>query len=276
MFNLKRLANTEYADPMSYKPGDWLEINKPCVSNGRLQEPSWKWFDRYVFVRFNKGFVIARGPIGSELEAESRFAPSDVRLDTKNNRSANTMGFKRFAQLQDSQYAFLEELIRSLGHFHPSSRISWGYSEETVESSPFGTFYLQAHFDESTNNMRVERYFDKEYAQDEYGTSVQVPIDWNDLEKTRQSVVAARDRLRTANNMKIIKVSESVVPNNIVSALKARLHRILDSAKTEPLEQVIQRFEKVLTTMEQLDGGIRQHPDLIDVFRRLEKIKQGP
>ena len=109
----------------------------------------------------------------------------------------NLKNLQCFAQLQDSQSAFLDELIKSLGHFHPSSRISWGYSEETVESSPLGTFYLQAHFDESTNNMRVERYFDKEYAQDEYGTSVQVPIDWNDLEKTRQAVVAARDRLRT-------------------------------------------------------------------------------
>ena len=74
--------------------------------------------------------------------------------------------------------------------------------EHQDDSSPAGTSWLQVShlrdnvdYGNHTSTMYIERYFDKEYAQNAYGNYIRVRFDWTNPQEAIQTILKAVNQL---------------------------------------------------------------------------------
>lgn len=117
-----------------------------------------------------------------------------------NRRMAmGAMKISRLAQqFTEEQYAAIRKILQaSPGVFNNGNgRVTECSTEMTVNGDPGGDFYIQTHYDVRSGQIRIERYFDREAMQDQYGSSVLIPIDFGNIGATIQDIQRAVLRLR--------------------------------------------------------------------------------
>lgn len=82
------------------------------------------------------------------------------------------------------QYIFESFMERNGGRPHARNGGRIVYVEITDEASPQGTSYIQIYAKDGSLDMCVERYYESEFAQDEYGSTTCVPINFNNPDET--------------------------------------------------------------------------------------------
>ena len=101
---------------------------------------------------------------------------------------------------EEQKYRTIDQLLRGIGRgFYQSQtgRVTDNYSEFETETA-YGTAYIQVHFDQKTEMIRVERYFESEFVQDEYGTAKLIPINYANPQITATAIQSTIKALQTS------------------------------------------------------------------------------
>jgi len=91
-----------------------------------------------------------------------------------------------------SQIKILKLIFESLpGVLRNADRISH-FSKEIPFYDLYGEAYLNlstSHVDDSAQMIRVEKYYESEFLQDEYGTVKNIPINWDNPKETINTIL---------------------------------------------------------------------------------------
>ncbi len=112
----------------------------------------------------------------------------------KISQSVDLLDEKAQARIAKIYNQFLDELG---GNRYKSGRYFEDYTEFTFEDN--GTYYIQVVFKKDTMSIRLEKYYENEFMQDEWGKAISVPFYPDDLAKsvdvTRRGIEKLRRRI---------------------------------------------------------------------------------
>lgn len=136
------------------------------------------------------------------------------------------------------------------GNSNKADRIT-SYAKELPFYDVFGQAYLAISFNTPKDSMRIEKYYDSEFLQDEYGTVKTIPINWDNPQDTINKILSI---IQTWVNLKKASANQNMTKyaNLTRKEIVDRITTWNQYLKNEKNLAVIRTIKETLNTLQDM------------------------